>query len=126
MARLNRDNLPIGENRITPKALGALICRINDQTISGKIAKDIFSALWEGEHDVDGIIDARGLRQISDSDALEQVIEEVLGRCVEQATQFRDGQEKVLGYLVGQVMKATKGKANPQAVNAILRQKLSP
>ncbi|MDP7219738.1 MAG: Asp-tRNA(Asn)/Glu-tRNA(Gln) amidotransferase subunit GatB [Arenicellales bacterium] len=126
MARLNRDNRPIGENRITPKALGALICRINDQTISGKIAKDIFSALWEGEHDVDGIIDARGLRQISDSDALEQVIEEVLGRCVEQATQFRDGQEKVLGYLVGQVMKATKGKANPQAVNAILRQKLSP
>ena len=126
MARLNRENLPIEKNRITPKALGTLICRINDQTISGKIAKDIFSALWEGESDVDEIIDARGLRQISDSDTLEQVIEEVLSRCVEQAAQFQDGQEKVLGYLVGQVMKATKGKANPLTVNELLRQKLLP
>ena len=125
-ARLNRENLPIGQSQISPEALGVLICRINDRTISGKIAKDIFSALWEGENDVDGIIDARGLRQISDSDALEKVIEEVLGRSVEQVTQFRNGQEKVLGYLVGQVMKATNGKANPQSVNSILRRKLSP
>ena len=102
-----------------------LICRINDQTISGKIAKDIFPALWEGENDVDGIIDARGLRQINDSGALEQAIEEVLDQNVEQVIQFREGQEKVLGYLVGQVMKATKGKANPQSFNTILQRKLS-
>ena len=124
-ARLNRESLPIGQSRISPEALGVLICRINDQTISGKIAKDIFPALWEGENDVDGIIDARGLRQINDSGALEQAIEEVLDQNVEQVIQFREGQEKVLGYLVGQVMKATKGKANPQSVNTILQRKLS-
>jgi aspartyl-tRNA(Asn)/glutamyl-tRNA(Gln) amidotransferase subunit B len=103
-----------------------LICRIDDQSISGKIAKDIFSDLWENGGNVDQIIEARGLKQISDSAELEQVIEKILSKFREQADQVRQGQEKVLGFLVGQVMKETGGKANPKAVNEILSNKLSP
>ena len=126
MAALNRDGLPIEQSQVSPTALGRLICRIDDQSISGKIAKDIFSDLWENGGDVDQIIEARGLKQISDSAELEQVIEKILSKFREQADQVRQGQEKVLGFLVGQVMKETGGKANPKAVNEILSNKLSP
>ena len=126
MAALNRDSLPIEQSRVSPISLGKLICRINDQSISGKIAKDIFSDLWDNGGDVDQIIEARGLKQISDSAELEQVVEKILSKFREQADQVRQGQEKVLGFLVGQVMKETGGKANPKAVNEILSSKLSP
>ncbi len=126
MAALNRDSLPIEQSRVSPIALGRLICRIDDQSISGKIAKDIFSDLWDNGGDVDQIIEARGLKQISDSAELEQVVEKILSKFREQADQVRQGQEKVLGFLVGQIMKETDGKANPKAVNEILSSKLSP
>jgi len=126
MAALNRDSLPIEQSRVSPISLGKLICRINDQSISGKIAKDIFSDLWDNGGDVDQIIEARGLKQISDSAELEQVVEKILSKFREQADQVRQGQEKVLSFLVGQVMKETGGKANPKAVNEILSRKLSP
>ena len=123
---LNRDSLQIEQSRVSPNSLGKLICRINDQSISGKIAKDIFSDLWDNGGDVDQIIEARGLKQISDSAELEQVVEKILSKFSEQADQVRQGQGKVLGFLVGQVMKETGGKANPKAVNEILSRKLSP
>ena len=126
MAALNRDSLPIEQSRVSPISLGKLICRINDQSISGKIAKDIFSDLWDNGGDVDQIIEARGLKQISDSAELEQIVEKILSKFSEQADQVRQGQEKVLSFLVGQVMKETGGKANPKAVNEILSSKLSP
>jgi aspartyl-tRNA(Asn)/glutamyl-tRNA(Gln) amidotransferase subunit B len=126
MAALNRDSLPIEQSQVSPIALGRLICRIDDQSISGKIAKDIFSDLWDNGGDVDQIIEARGLKQISDSAELEQVVEKILSKFREQADQVRQGQEKVLGFLVGQIMKETDGKANPKAVNEILSSKLSP
>jgi len=126
MAALNRDSLPIEQSRVSPISLGRLICRINDQSISGTIAKDIFSDLWDNGGDVDQIIEARGLKQISDSAELEQVVEKILSKFNEQADQVRQGQGKVLGFLVGQVMKETGGKANPKAVNEILSRKLSP
>ena len=126
MAALNRDSLPIEQSRVSPISLGRLICRIDDQSISGTIAKDIFSDLWDNGGDVDQIIEARGLKQISDSAELEQVVEKILSKFNEQADQVRQGQGKVLGFLVGQVMKETGGKANPKAVNAILSRKLSP
>ena len=126
MAALNRDSLPIEQSRVSPISLGKLICRINDQSISGKIAKDIFSDLWDNGGDVDQIIEARGLKQMSDSVELEQIVENILSKFSEQADQVRQGQEKVLGFLVGQIMKETDGKANPKAVNEILSSKLSP
>ena len=126
MAALNRDSLPIEQSRVSPISLGRLICRIDDQSISGTIAKDIFSDLWDNGGDVDQIIEARGLKQISDSAELEQVVEKILSKFSEQADQVRKGQGKVLGFLVGQVMKETGGKANPKAVNEILSRKLSP
>ena len=126
MAALNRDSLPIEQSRVSPISLGRLICRIDDQSISGTIAKDIFSDLWDNGGDVDQIIEARGLKQISDSAELEQVVEKILSKFNEQADQVRQGQGKVLGFLVGQVMKETSGKANPKAVNEILSRKLSP
>jgi len=126
MAALNRDNLPIEQSRVSPILLGRLIYRISDQSISGTIAKDIFSDLWDNGGDVDQIIEARGLKQISDSAELEQIVEEILSKFSEQADQVRQGQGKVLGFLVGQVMKETGGKANPKAVNEILSRKLSP
>ena len=123
---MKRDGLPIEQCQVFPTALGRLICRIVNQSISGKIAKVICSVLWENGGDVDQIIEDRGLKQISDSAELEQVIEKILSKFTEQADQVRQGQEKVLGFLVGQVMKETGGKANPKAVNEILSNKLSP
>ena len=104
--------------------LAGLLRRLADDTVSGKIAKQVFEAMWAGEGDADAIIDARGLRQITDTGAIEQIVDDVLAASPEQVQQFRDGKEKVLGYLVGQVMKASKGKANPGQVNALLRKKL--
>jgi len=118
---LNREHLEIGAAKISPAALGSLLDRIEDGTISGKIAKDIFEAMWTGEGEVDEIIEARGLEQISDTASLEALVVQVLAAHPEQVQQFRAGRAQVLGFLVGQVMKASQGKANPQEVNKILR-----
>jgi aspartyl-tRNA(Asn)/glutamyl-tRNA(Gln) amidotransferase subunit B len=122
---LNRDALAIEAARVKPHALGELLVRIVDGTISGKIAKDVFDAMWQGEGTADEIIDSRGLRQITDTGALEKIVDQVLADNPEQVQQFRDGKTKVIGFFVGQVMKATQGKANPTQVNELLRQKLA-
>jgi aspartyl-tRNA(Asn)/glutamyl-tRNA(Gln) amidotransferase subunit B len=126
---LNRDGLDIGAAPVRSEQLARLVARILDGTISGKIAKDLFAALWQapgGADDaVDREIDARGLRQISDSGAIEALVVAVLAANPRSVEEFRAGKEKAFNALVGQVMKASKGKANPQAVNDLLRSKLA-
>ena len=103
-----------------------VIKRIADNTISNKIARDVFDALWSGEgKDADAIIEARGLKQITDTGAIEKIIDEVLAANQKSVEEFRAGKDKAFNALVGQAMKATKGKANPQQVNDLLREKLS-
>ncbi|MCC6532278.1 MAG: Asp-tRNA(Asn)/Glu-tRNA(Gln) amidotransferase subunit GatB [Burkholderiales bacterium] len=124
-AKLNEAAADIGASTITPRALRALIERIADGTVSSKIARDVFDAMWAGEGDADSIIERRGLRQISDGGALERLVEEVIAANGAQVADYRAGKAKAFNALVGQVMKASKGKANPQQVNDILRRKLT-
>ena len=114
----------IADSPVSPRHLAGLIERIADNTISGKIAKEVFDAMWNGEGDADAVIEARGLKQITDSGAIEQLIDEVIAANPDQVQQFLDGKDKVLGFFVGQVMKQSKGKANPGQVNQLLRAKL--
>ncbi len=123
-AQLNAENRVIADSPVVPEQLAQLLDRITDKTISGKIAKDVFRDMWGGKGTADEIIQSKGLKQITDDSAIEKVIDEVLQHSPEQVEQFRNGQQKVFGYFVGQVMKATQGKANPQQVNAILKKKL--
>lgn len=124
MAWLNRCNTAFTDSPVSPTMLGQLVKRIQDKTISGKIAKEVFQAMWNGEGNADDVIASRSLTQITDSSAIEQVVSDVIARFPDQSEQIRAGQEKVIGFLVGQVMKATSGKANPQAVNDILKKQL--
>ena len=121
---LNKEGKDISDSNITPEQLGGLILRIKDNTISGKIAKTVFEAMWNGEGSADEIIDAKGLKQVTDSGAIEKLIDEVLANNTAQVEQYRGGNEKVFGFFVGQVMKASQGKANPGQVNQILKEKL--
>jgi aspartyl-tRNA(Asn)/glutamyl-tRNA(Gln) amidotransferase subunit B len=123
-AALNKAGKEIGESPVGARELAGLIERIQDKTISGKLAKQVFEAMWNGEGNADAVIEARGLKQITDSGAIEAVVEEILAANPTQVEQYRNGKEKVFGFFVGQVMKATKGKANPQQVNALLKAKL--
>jgi aspartyl-tRNA(Asn)/glutamyl-tRNA(Gln) amidotransferase subunit B len=124
-ARLNREEMPINTCPVSPQQLGGMISRIADNTISNKIARDVFDALWSGEGaSADAIIEARGLKQITDTSAIESIIDEVLAANAKSVEEFRAGKEKAFNALVGQVMKATKGKAGPQIVNDLLRKKL--
>jgi len=123
-AALNRDSLDIRDSKVSAAALAGLVNRIGDNTISGKIAKEVFAAMWEEGGDADSIIEAKGLKQITDSGAIEAAVDDVIAANPEQVEQFRAGKEQVLGFFVGQVMKATRGKANPGQVNQILRDKL--
>ncbi|MBN1142128.1 MAG: Asp-tRNA(Asn)/Glu-tRNA(Gln) amidotransferase subunit GatB [Deltaproteobacteria bacterium] len=122
---LNDSGLPVSEAPLPPQHLAEMIRRIEDGTISGKIAKTVFQEMWESGEEADRIIEAKGLRQVTDTGAIEQAIDAIIAANPEQAAQYRAGKEKVFGFFVGQVMKATKGKANPQAVNDLLKQKLS-
>jgi aspartyl-tRNA(Asn)/glutamyl-tRNA(Gln) amidotransferase subunit B len=124
-ACINRDQLDFASSRVTPAALAALAMRILDGTLSGKLAKEVFDAMWAGEGDPDPIIERRGLKQISDAGALEAVVAEVLAANPKQVDDYRAGKEKAFNSLVGQVMKATKGKANPAQVNEILKRRLA-
>ena len=121
---LNKEGMDINDSPIDAKRLGGMIQRIADNTISGKIAKQIFEAMWSSKDDADTIIEAKGLKQITDSSAIEGMIDEILANNQPQVEQYKAGQEKMLGFFVGQVMKASQGKANPQQVNEILRDKL--
>ncbi len=123
-ASLNRDNISIADSPVSASMLGELVVRIDDDTISGKIAKEVFEAIWNGEGTADQIIEKRGLKQISDDSAIEPIVDEVLANNPSQIEQYKSGNTKLLGYFVGQVMKATQGKANPKQVNELLRKKL--
>ncbi len=121
-AALNRDGRQASDSPLSPEALGALITRIKDGTISGKIAKSLFDALWnDGNATVDALIEAQGLVQVSDADALSPLIAQVIAENPAQVAQYRAGKTKVFGFFVGQLMKATQGKANPQALNELLK-----
>jgi len=124
-AALNKAGLEIGASPVSARMLAGLIKRIRDRTLSGKLAKQVFEAIWNGEGDADAVIVARGLKQITDAGAIETVIEDILATNPTQVEQYRSGKEKVFGFFVGQVMKATQGKANPQQVNALLKEKLN-
>ena len=123
-AALNRAGLDIAASKIGASSLAGLLQRIEDNTISGKIAKEVFAAMWDEGAEANAIIESRGLEQITDSGELETMVDQVIADNPEQVEQFRGGKEKVLGFLVGQVMKSTQGKANPAKVNEILRAKL--
>ena len=122
---LNKSDQDFNSCPVSPENLAGLIKRIADNTISGKIAKQVFEAMWNGEGSADEIIEAKGLKQITDTGAIESLIDEVIASNPDQVEQFRAGKEKVLGFLVGQVMKQSKGKANPGQVNQMLRAKLA-
>jgi aspartyl-tRNA(Asn)/glutamyl-tRNA(Gln) amidotransferase subunit B len=121
---LNRDELAIEASPISAKDLAGLVVRIVDNTISGKIAKQVFEAMWQGEGSADQVIEAKGLKQITDSGAIEQIVDEVLAANSKQVEAYKGGQEKMFGFFVGQVMKLSKGQANPTQVNELLKQKL--
>ena len=122
---LNRDGLDITESRVSADALAGMLTRIADNTISGKIAKQVFEAMWDGEGSADEVIEAKGLKQITDSSAIEAVVDKVIEAHPGQATEYRAGKDKLIGFFVGQVMKETKGQANPGQVNQILKRKLN-
>ena len=124
-AALNRDGLEIDNSKVAADALAGLLNRIHDNTISGKIAKQVFEAMWAGEGSADEIIAAQGLRQITDSAAIEAVVDKVIDANPGQAAEYRAGKDKLIGFFVGQVMQETQGQANPGQVNQILKDKLS-
>ena len=123
-AALNKHDLAIVDAPVTPQRLGTLLLRIHDKTISGKIAKDVFHDMWNEDQDPDAIIESKGLKQITDSGAIEAMVDSVLADNPSQLAEFRAGKTKLLGFFVGQVMQRTQGKANPGQVNQILKQKL--
>jgi aspartyl-tRNA(Asn)/glutamyl-tRNA(Gln) amidotransferase subunit B len=121
---LNRESAEITASRVSPTALGGLLARIVDATISGKIAKDVFEAMWSEGRPADAIIEAKGLKQITDSREIEGVIDAVIAANPKQLADYRAGKDKLFGFFVGQVMKATGGKANPAQLNELLKAKL--
>jgi aspartyl-tRNA(Asn)/glutamyl-tRNA(Gln) amidotransferase subunit B len=124
-AALNKDNLEIGAASLPASRLAGLLKRIADQTISGKIAKEVFESMWAQGSSADEVIEARGLKQITDSAAIERVIDEVMAKNPGQLADYRSGKDKLFGFFVGQVMKATGGKANPAQLNELLKKKLA-
>jgi aspartyl-tRNA(Asn)/glutamyl-tRNA(Gln) amidotransferase subunit B len=124
-ARLNRAELEFEQLPIKADDLVGLLKRIQDNTISNKIAKDVFEAMWNGEGTADSIIEAKGLVQITDTGAIEAIIDEIIAANPKQVTEYRSGKDKMFGFFVGQAMKASKGKANPATLNDLLKQKLA-
>jgi aspartyl-tRNA(Asn)/glutamyl-tRNA(Gln) amidotransferase subunit B len=124
-ALLNKENLDITESKVSAAQLAGMLRRITDKTISGKIAKTVFEAMWAGEGEADAIIEQKGLKQVTDSGAIEKLIDDVIANNPKQLEQYRAGKDKLFGFFVGQVMKISKGKANPAQVNELLKKKLS-
>ncbi len=122
---LNKAGLEITRSPVTPELLGGMLKRVADETLSGKLAKQVFDAMWSGEGEADAIIEAKGLKQVTDAGAIEALVDAAIADNPEQLTQYRAGKHKVLGFFVGQVMKASQGKANPAQVNEMLKKKLS-
>ena len=124
-AALNKNQMNIKDSPISAKELSGLVKRITDETISGKIAKDVFMTMWESQRSADEIIESQGLKQMTDIAAIEPIIDKVIANNSTQVEQYRAGNKKLLGFFVGQVMKETQGKANPKQVNQLLNEKLS-
>ncbi|HOZ65107.1 MAG TPA: Asp-tRNA(Asn)/Glu-tRNA(Gln) amidotransferase subunit GatB [Burkholderiaceae bacterium] len=122
--RLNAQELAIDASPVSPRTLAKLLGRIADGTISNSAAKQVFDAMWESATDVDAIIEAKGLKQLNDTGALEAIVQQVIDKNEKNVAEFKAGNTKALNALVGQIMKASQGKANPQQVNDLLRQKL--
>tara|TARA_B100000686_G_scaffold22951_1_gene21147 strand:- start:291 stop:1739 length:1449 start_codon:yes stop_codon:yes gene_type:complete len=123
-AFLNKDNLTINETKIEARLMGQLLNKIKDSTISGKIAKEVFEEMWATKKGPEEIIEGKGLQQMTDSNEIENIIDQVLEENPKQLKQYKEGKEKLLGFFVGQIMKATSGKANPSQVNILLKEKL--
>jgi aspartyl-tRNA(Asn)/glutamyl-tRNA(Gln) amidotransferase subunit B len=123
-AALNTENLDIAQSRVDHQAMAGLLRRIADETISGKIAKQVFEAMWRDGGSADEIIERQGLKQITDTGAIEEIIDRILEENPNQLAQYRSGKDKLFGFFVGQAMKATQGKANPQQLNELLKRKL--
>jgi aspartyl-tRNA(Asn)/glutamyl-tRNA(Gln) amidotransferase subunit B len=124
-AALNKAGLEIGDSPVSAAQLAGLIARVQDQTLSSKIAKQVFEAMWNGEGDADAIIATKGLKQITDTSAIEALIDGIIAANPTQVEQYRAGKDKVFGFFVGQVMKASKGQANPEQVNELLKARLA-
>lgn len=124
-AALNKSDLEINDSPVTANQLGKLIQRIADNTISGKLAKTIFEALWNKEGEVDSIIEKRGLKQVTDSSAIEALVDKIIAANPQQVSDYRSGKDKLFGFFVGQAMKESGGKINPQQLNEILKKKLA-
>jgi aspartyl-tRNA(Asn)/glutamyl-tRNA(Gln) amidotransferase subunit B len=125
-AALNKDGLEVTQSRLSSKLLGGLLARIADNTISGKLAKEVFEVMWADGSDADTVIEARGLKQITDSGAIEKMIEEIMAANPKQLADYRAGKDKLFGFFVGQAMKISGGKANPALLNELLKKKLAP
>jgi aspartyl-tRNA(Asn)/glutamyl-tRNA(Gln) amidotransferase subunit B len=123
-AALNRDGLDVTASRVGAAGLAGLLRRIGDETISGKLAKEVFEAMWSGEGDADSVIEKKGLKQITDESAIAAIVDQVIADNAAQVEKYRAGQDKLFGFFVGQAMKACQGKANPAQVNALLMQRL--
>ena len=125
-AALNRDNLDIAQSPVPSAQLAGLVARIRDNTLSGKMAREVFDAMWRGEAaSADELIEKKGLKQISDSGALEAIVDQVIAANPKSVEEYRAGKEKAFNALVGQAMKATRGKGNPAQINEILKKKLA-
>jgi aspartyl-tRNA(Asn)/glutamyl-tRNA(Gln) amidotransferase subunit B len=124
-AALNKESLDVGSGKLSAERLAGLLTRLSDRTISGKIAKEVFEIMWSTGATADSVIESKGLRQITDEGAIERAIDEVMARNPAQLAEYRAGKDKLFGFFVGQVMKATAGKANPAQLNQLLRRKLS-
>ena len=123
-SRLNKDGLELSESPVNADRFGQLVARLHDNTVSGKIAKEVLDKMWSCEDTADQIIENEGLKQISDSPEIEQMVDDVIAANPDQVAEFRSGKDKLLGYFVGQVMKASRGKANPGELNKLLQEKL--
>jgi aspartyl-tRNA(Asn)/glutamyl-tRNA(Gln) amidotransferase subunit B len=124
-ALLNKNQIEIQNSPVSAQDLSLLVQRIEDSTISGKIAKDVFKAMWNGEGNAEDIIESKGLRQMNDLGAIENIVDDIIANNTLQVEQYKSGNEKIIGFFVGQIMKATHGKANPKQVNELLRKKLA-
>ena len=124
LGALNKQGLDINQSPVAYQRLAGLLKRIADKTISGKIAKQVFEVMWTSDDDADAIIAAQGLKQITDSGAIEAIIDKIIADNPGQVEQYLSGKDKVFGFFVGQTMKASQGKANPGEVNKILQAKL--
>lgn len=124
LGALNKDDKTIKESPIEAEQLGGLIALISDDTISGKIAKDVFAEMYSSGKDAAVIVEEKGLKQVTDTGAIEAVIDTVIANNPDNVAAYKGGKDKLFGFFVGQVMKETQGKANPAMVNEILRKKL--